>query len=126
MKALTQEWVDKAEGDFLTATREARVRKSPNYDAVCFHCQQCVEKYVKAFLQERNQPFRPIHDLIELLELCLLHDGTFELQRELLESLNRYAVLVRYPGESGTKDDAKNALSATKTLRTFIRQKLGL
>ena len=41
MRALTQEWVDKAEGDFHTASREARVRKAPNYDAVCFHCQQC-------------------------------------------------------------------------------------
>jgi HEPN domain-containing protein len=126
MNALTLEWVDKAEGDFRTATRETRVRKSPNYDAACFHCQQCVEKYVKAFLQERNQRFRPIHDLIELLELCLLHDGTFELQRGLLESLNKYAVLVRYPGESATKDDARNALAAMKTVRTFVRQKLGL
>jgi HEPN domain-containing protein len=126
MNALTAEWVDKAEGDFRTATRETRVRKAPNYDAACFHCQQCVEKYVKAYLQERKQAFRPVHDLIELLELCLLHDGSFELQRELLESLNKYAVSVRYPGESATKDDARNALSTTKTVKTFIRQKLGL
>jgi HEPN domain-containing protein len=119
MNALTLEWIDKAEGDFRTATRERRVRKSPNYDAACFHCQHCVEKYVKAYLQDHNQRFRPIHDLIELLELCLLHDGTFELQREPLERLNKYAVLVRYPGESATKDDARNALSAMKTVRAF-------
>ncbi len=126
MNALTREGVDKAEGDFRTATREARVRKSPNYDAACFHCQQCVEKYLKGYLQERDQRFRPVHDLIELLELCLLHDGSFELQRELFESLNKYAVSVRYPGESATKDDARNALSAMKAARDFIRQKLGL
>jgi HEPN domain-containing protein len=40
--------VTKAEGDFLTAGRELRARKSPNYDAVCFHAQQCAEKYLKA------------------------------------------------------------------------------
>jgi HEPN domain-containing protein len=43
MKPLTQEWVKKAEGDFATAERELRARKNPNYDAVCFHAQQCVE-----------------------------------------------------------------------------------
>jgi HEPN domain-containing protein len=43
MTPLTQEWVDKAEGDFITATRELRARKSPNFDAACFHAQQCAE-----------------------------------------------------------------------------------
>ncbi len=32
MKPLTREWVDKAEGDFATMEREARVRKNPNYE----------------------------------------------------------------------------------------------
>jgi HEPN domain-containing protein len=89
MRALTKEWVDKAEGDFHTASREARARKVPNYDAVCFHCQQCAEKYLKAYLQEQGQRFPPVHDLIELLELCLPYDETFELQRDLLKDLTR-------------------------------------
>ena len=45
MNSQVTEWVLKAEGDFLTAGRELRARKSPNYDAVCFHAQQCAEKY---------------------------------------------------------------------------------
>ncbi|MBO9370959.1 MAG: HEPN domain-containing protein [Chloroflexi bacterium] len=65
MHVLTEEWVHKAEGDFHTAGRELRARKMPNYDAVCFHCQQCAEKYLKAYLQERGQRFPRIHDLIE-------------------------------------------------------------
>lgn len=40
MNPLTLEWVEKAEGDLLTARREYRARRSPNYDAVCFHAQQ--------------------------------------------------------------------------------------
>ena len=67
MKPLTSEWVEKAEGDFATASREIRVRKSPNYDAVCFHTQQCAEKYLKAFLQEAEIPFGKTHHLIALL-----------------------------------------------------------
>ncbi len=52
MKAITQEWVDKAEGDWATLLRESRARKNPNYDAACFHAQQSAEKYLKARLQE--------------------------------------------------------------------------
>ena len=50
MKPITQEWIDKAEGDWATLMREYRARKNPNYDAVCFHAQQCAEKYLKARL----------------------------------------------------------------------------
>jgi HEPN domain-containing protein len=126
MRVLTQEWVDKAEGDFHTASREARVRKAPNYDAVCFHCQQCAEKYLKAYLQEQDQRFPPIHDLIELLELCLPYDGTFELQRDLLKDLTKYAVEFRYPGELATKEEALTVVRAMRAVRAFVRQKLGV
>jgi HEPN domain-containing protein len=51
MKPITQEWVNKAEGDFATAQRELQVQQSPNYNAVCFHSQECAEKYLKACLQ---------------------------------------------------------------------------
>ncbi len=39
MKQITQEWMDKAEGDFATAQRELQVQQMPNYDAVCFDSQ---------------------------------------------------------------------------------------
>ena len=48
MNPLTHEWIEKAEGDFTTAGRELRARKNPNYEAACFHAQQCAEKYLKA------------------------------------------------------------------------------
>lgn len=54
MLPITREWVDKAEGDFATAERELQIKNNPNYDAVCFHAQQCAEKYLKARLQEAN------------------------------------------------------------------------
>jgi HEPN domain-containing protein len=60
MKPLTQEWVDKADGDFATAGRELRARKDPNYDSVCFHAQR-VEKYFKAYLQDAGIAFAKTH-----------------------------------------------------------------
>jgi HEPN domain-containing protein len=58
MNGLVTEWVQKAQGDFNVARRELRVRRLPNYDACCFHAQQCAEKYLKAFLvsQEIDPP----------------------------------------------------------------------
>jgi len=51
MNPLTLEWVEKAEGDFITARRELHARAKPNYDAACFHAQQMAEKYLKTMLQ---------------------------------------------------------------------------
>ncbi|MBM3130542.1 MAG: HEPN domain-containing protein [Chloroflexi bacterium] len=123
MNALAEEWIAKAEGDWRTANREMRVRRAPNYDAVCFHCQQCAEKYLKALLQKHGHHIPKIHDLNQLLEYCLPYDGTLELHRDLLKDLTRYAVEFRYPGESATKEDARTALHHAKTLRAFLRPK---
>jgi len=50
MKPMTAECLAKAEGDFTMLQREMRARKDPNYDGICFHAQQCAEKYLKARL----------------------------------------------------------------------------
>ena len=126
MNVLSQEWVDKAEGDFHTALRESRVRKAPNYDAVCFHSQQCAEKYLKAYLQEHNQSFPYRHDLIPLLDLTLLYDALIEMLRPWLIDLNHYAIDFRYPGERTVKEDAQDAIRAVRHVRDFMHQKLGI
>ena len=124
MHALTEEWITKAEGDFRTASREMHARRELNYDAVCFHCQQCAEKYLKALLQEQGHHIPKTHDLNQLLEYCLPYDGTLEPHRDLLKDLTRFAVEFRYPGESATKEDARTALQHAKILRAFLRPKL--
>ena len=126
MNELTAEWVEKAEGDYTTAGRELRARQRPNYDATCFHAQQAAEKYLKAYLQEREVVFPRIHNLVQLLELCLGRDSTFEFQRNLLIRLDRYSVRFRYPGESADRDEAQSAYDTIKIVRRFMRAKLGL
>src|SRR5215217_6885503 len=90
MNSQVAEWVLKAEGDFATAGRELRARKSPNYDAVCFHSQQCAEKYLKAFLQENEKRIPKIHNLIELMLLCEEIDSSFEMLRADLVVMERF------------------------------------
>jgi HEPN domain-containing protein len=126
MKALTREWIEKAEGDFATALRERRARRAPNHDAACFHAQQCIEKYLKARLVQENIRFPRTHDLDCLLDLNLPLDPLWSAFRPMLVELTRFAVGVRYPGESATPEMARRAVADCKIIRTAIRDKLGL
>ena len=126
MTPLVREWVQKAEADFSTAAREFRVRKNPNHDAVCFHAQQCAEKYLKALLQERKTVFGKTHSLIALLELLLPVDKSRELFRSDLHRLSAFAVHVRYPGESADRRMAQEALQSARAIRLASRRQLGL
>lgn len=86
MKPLVAEWVQKAEGDFATAQRELRARRAPNYDAACFHAQQCAEKYLKARLQEEAIAFSRTHNLPSLLDLLLPVEPLWESLRPHLRT----------------------------------------
>lgn len=77
MKAAACEWVDKAEADYAAALLLRRSRKKHSRDIVCFHLQQCVEKYLKARLTESAIPFPRTHDLERLLDLALAVEPRF-------------------------------------------------
>lgn len=120
------EWIRKAEQDLEYARIGMRRRKVALYDGVCFHAQQCVEKYLKAFLVRHKIEFRRTHDLIELQRLCAQVDPAFRLIIEPLKLLFIYAVDIRYPGVSATEQDARDAVAAMKQVRAFVRARLGL
>jgi HEPN domain-containing protein len=126
MKPITQEWVNKAEGDFATAQRELQVQQMPNYDAVCFHSQQCAEKYLKACLQEENIAFNKTHDLSTLLDLLLPVKPNWATLRPTLDALTTYAVEFRYPGVSANQAIATQAFQDCVAVRQIIRQHFSL
>ena len=126
MKQITAEWIEKAENDFATAQRESRVRKNPNYDGICFHYQQCAEKYLKARLCEAEITFSKIHDLVVLLEQVLKVEPNWETFREDLAYLSDFAVTFRYPGESADKESAVEARRLCSFFRKIARSSLGL
>jgi HEPN domain-containing protein len=126
MNPLTAEWVDKAEEDFIVAGREYRARKSPAPNAVCFHAQQCVEKYLKARLQEAGIAFPRTHHLPALLNLVLAVEPLWSLLLPGLQQLDQYSVAVRYPGFSANRQDAREAMRRCREAREEIRRSLGL
>ncbi len=120
-----QAWVKKAEEDFALA-KTALHRKKPLLTGVCFHAQQCVEKYMKALLVSRNAIFPKTHDLLMLNNLCSRVGIFLEIDPKLLNTLTDYAVRARYPGEGPVLEDAKEAMELAKSARSFARSFLGL
>lgn len=126
MHPLTVEWISKAEGDFATAQRELRARNSPNYDAACFHAQQCAEKYLKARLQEAGQYIPRTHDLVVLLNLLLPVEPAWAHLASDLRALTVFGVTFRYPGSSANRAMARDAVKRCSAVRKAVRQSLGL
>jgi hypothetical protein len=62
---------------------------------------------------------------LELLAMVLEFDGSYEFLKADLEVLENYSVRFRYPGHFAEKDEAQSAYASARTVRKFIRQKLG-
>jgi len=121
MNDLVREWVEKAEGDYRTAERESIVTKDPNWDAVCFHAQQAVEKYAKAVLQQEGLPVHKMHDLSSILKPLLRTHPDWEPAFASLERLSVFAVELRCPGEAATQRDALEAVRIMREWRERLR-----
>ena len=120
------EWISKAEQDYQTAMTMVRKIKKPVPDIVGFHSQQCIEKYLRAFLVLNKMNFPKTHDLIELLEIAIAKDPLIEVYRKDLRILNPFSVQFRYPGESATVEESVTALKTMKKVRKFFGERFGL
>lgn len=94
----TRKWLEFAHKDFEVG--KDLLRKGKEYwDYAMFHFQQSVEKALKAFLVWHDQPLKKIHDLGTLGQMCVSIDPTMDKFLQTVDSLSRYAVDARYPGE---------------------------
>jgi HEPN domain-containing protein len=125
IEQLVKQWVRIAERDLLTAKQgfEGEVVVT---DTLCFHCQQAVEKYLKAYLVKHQIDFTKTHNLMSLLNLCSTHDPTFQQELEEVDLLTDYAVELRYPDDwyEPTLAEAKHAYELALKVRNFVEQRL--
>lgn len=118
-------WILKAEGD-LKVGRDEMNTEAPVTDAVCFHMQQCCEKYLKAFLIFHGAEAPKTHNLAALVNRCEKFESDF---RTLLESgidqLTDFAVEVRYGEEFyiPPAEEAQQAVIMAETVRNFVLKK---
>lgn len=124
MTSVIEEWLAKAEGDFRTAARELAVLEAPNFDAVCFHAQQCIEKLLKAALIKAEKVPVKAHDLVILSDALAQIHPDWNWSSAELRFLSRAAVAFRYPGESAEREDAAEAFAICSRLRESLLKRL--
>jgi HEPN domain-containing protein len=123
--AVVQEWIVKADNDLTAAAQILKLGKDTPTDTVCFHAQQCVEKYLKAILVYRNIPFKKTHEIRAVMALVPQRYRPV-VDEAMQDRLTRYAGPKRYP-ESGPEislTEARKAVSAARRVRREVRRKL--
>ena len=120
-------WVEKADEDLGTAILINS--NLPQYkDTIAFHCQQAVEKYIKAWMLSENLEIKKTHDLVYLLELINVKRIVEAEWFEKAEQLDDYGVEVRYPDSTINLSDSdiEDAIRITNEFRAFVIPKLNL
>jgi HEPN domain-containing protein len=123
--ALVREWLAKADNDLTTAVHTLTLGADCPTDTVCFHAQQCVEKYLKALLTLRGIPFPKAHDIYQL-RVLLPPRVRPKLDGKSQDQLTEYATVRRYPG--GGPDillpEARGAVALARRVRREVRRHL--
>jgi len=120
-----REWLLKADNDLKNASHTLTLGQACPTDTVCFHAQQCVEKYLKALLAFLAVPFPKTHNIRDLMNLLPTkyrpdHD---EDQQDLLTD---YATIIRYPdaGLDIALGEARKAVTVARRVRREVRRLL--
>jgi HEPN domain-containing protein len=116
-------WMHKAHQD-VRAAEALLLQDAPLLYPSCFHSQQAAEKYLKAYLTQRQVEFPKTHSIREILDLVRTVDK--ELADRLLPAvaLTPYGVEVPYPGDvpepsqNETEDDLALARKVADAVRS--------
>jgi HEPN domain-containing protein len=120
-------WIEKADGDLKVAKRELHC-EDPVLDAVCFHLQQAVEKYLKAFLAKFLEKIEKTHNLEFLIEQCIQIDKDFNEYEEKFDQIAECGVEIRYPDTflMFEDDELMDMLEIVAEFRTFVLGKINI
>lgn len=120
-----EEWLIKAESDLKTA-KKLITGDDPILDTATYHTQQCAEKALKAYLSFKQQPIVKIHDLGELVEICMKYNERFAELIDDADSLTPYNILYRYPPSFGfpEEEEVKIAIEKAEKILNFIKEEI--
>jgi HEPN domain-containing protein len=121
-----KEWIDKADHD-LGSAKLIYLHIPDYFDTIAFHCQQAVEKYLKAILDYYGIEFQRSHNLVYLLEMV---SGKIEILDERYDNailLNGFSVQIRYPDRTIylTKEELEMSIKIAEDFRTFAITAIG-
>ncbi len=124
LKKLAAEWILKGQSDLETA--EILLREQGPTDTLCFHCQQAVEKFLKAYVVFSGIRFEKIHDLWKLTKLAGKTNKKILGFEKELKSLNAYYIESRYPSDAATytQKECKEALHDANEITQFLLKEI--
>jgi len=115
--------IDKAERDLKAAEVLLKNEEADFHSRnICFHCQQCVEKYLKAYLIHKDVHAPRTHDLLYLLELCSDFDDHFKTFE--LVGFSSFGVDIRYERPVPILDEARESLQSTYQIVGYVKVRL--
>jgi len=119
------EWIIKADNDLTAAVCILKLGNQCPTETVCFHCQQCVEKYLKSLLVMRGIPVTKTHDIRVLMSM-VPKELRPDLSEDLQDEFTKYAVVIRYPeaGVDISLAKARKAVAITRRVRREVRRLL--
>ena len=117
MKQTPKEWLSLAEDDLITAAKLIDEIRLTNI--IAFHCQQCIEKGLKALIEERRGLSIKSHDLLRLRDMSELSLSDEEMM--MLATINEVYIDSRYPGDMGLMPQGKPTESEAKAFILFSR-----
>jgi len=125
MVKVIRQWIERAEEDLRNAEYTLTLKENCPFGTVCFHTEQCVEKYPKALLVFKGIDFPKTHNIPELLALVPASVRP-ALSAEEQEQLTDYATVTRYPGdwEPMTREEAERAVEVARKVREAVRKHL--
>jgi HEPN domain-containing protein len=118
------QWIYKANEDILV------VEKLTEHEifapsSACFHCQQAVEKFLKAFLIANEVEIKKTHNIEFLLSECGEIDSEFAAIEP--KNLSDFGVDVRYPGDMYIPSDNETIQykRIALSIKELVESKLG-
>ena len=121
---LAREWMQKGRDDLRNA--EVLLKEGGTTDAVCFHSQQAIEKYLKAFLVFHGSPVRKIHSLVALAKEGAKKKPALLDFMDEYKTLEAYYIESRYPPDTHvySENEGKIVYNLAKDIVGFIKKLL--
>lgn len=114
-------WLEKAESDMRLVRRLSDDDDPALADAAVFHCQQAVEKLLKAALVARGVEPPRVHDLADLARRVQAAGFGWSWALTDLRTLSVGAVQSRYPGYRISPEEMTDALRITGAIWASLR-----
>jgi HEPN domain-containing protein len=120
--SLPEDWFGKGA---LDIRRSEILLENSDPGGAAFHLQQALEKHLKGYLIQRGWKLERVHDLEDLLDHAIDHNGQLEAFRPLCQEVTEYYIEERYPfsvSSNLTVDEVRSKLSQAKQFVTQLRE----